>query len=106
MERFDKDQRAERRANRREEQEQEHEAEREQHQYNTAETEGDRDDAGNQAGSSKRHRSDSSRRNRSRSVGRNAIVNFKLNLYVFQGRKKADPDVHIQAFEQWANLKG
>ena len=40
-------------------------------------------------------------------MGRNAIVNyFKLNLPVFKGSRKADPDVHIQAFEQWARLKG
>ena len=71
-----------------------------------ADSEGEREDAGNQVGSSKRHRSDSSRRNRSTSVGQNAIINFKLNLPVFKGSKKADPDVHIQAFEQWAKLKG
>ena len=46
-------------------------------------------------------------RNRSVSRGRNDIMNtVKLNLPVFKGRKKADPDVHIQAFEQWAKMKG
>ena len=54
-----------------------------------------------------RNRFDSNRRDRSTSRGRNAIVNsFKLNLPVFKGSRKIDPDVHIQAFEQWARLKG
>ena len=78
-------------------------------QYSTAESEGehaeDGNQAGNQAGSSRRP--SGSMRNRSVSRGRNAIVNsVKLSLPVFKGRKKADPDVHIQAFEQWAKMKG
>ena len=81
------------------------EHDRENQQYNTAESEGERDEAGNHAGSSQRQ--SDSMRNRSVSRGRNAIVNsVKLNLPVFKGKKKADPDVHIQAFEQWAKMKG
>ena len=106
MERPDIEQRAERRAERRNECEQE-EHEREQQQYNIAESEGERDDREDHPGSSTRNRANSSRRNMSISVARNAIVNsFKLNLPVFKGSRKADPDVHIQTFEQSAELKG
>ena len=84
---------------------QEYEEEREQQQYNTAESEAEKDGAGEQAGSSKQ-RSNSSRRNRSTSVGKSAIINFKLDLPVFKGKKKANPDVHIQAFERQVKLKG
>ena len=101
----DRDQRAARRAGRREDMENEQEYDRENHQYNTAESEGEHEEDGNQAGSSRRP--SGSMRNRSVSRGRNAIVNsVKLNLPVFKGRRKADPDVHIQAFEQWAKMKG
>ena len=102
---IDRDQRAERRAGRRENMEHEQEHDREHQQYNTAESQGERAEDGNQAGSSQRQ--SSFFRNRSVSRGRNAIVNsFKLNLPVFKGTKKVDPDVHIQAFEQWARMKG
>ena len=105
MERIDRDQCAEHRAGRRDERDQE-DQEREHQQYNITESKGEKEEIRDQVGSNRRNMSDSSRRNRSTSRGRNAIVNsFKLNLPVFKGSKKADPDIHIQAFEQWAKLK-
>ena len=84
----DRDQRAERRAGRRENMEPEQEHDGEHQQYNTAESEGERAEDGNQAGSSRRQ--SSFFRNRSVSRGRNSIVNsFKLNLPVFKGRKES-----------------
>lgn len=39
-------------------------------------------------------------KNRSTRRGKHALVNsLKLNLHVFKGSRKADLDVHIQAFE-------
>ena len=31
---------------------------------------------------------------------------LKLELPTFKGGKKADPDVHIQVFENWADMRG
>ena len=50
----DRDQRAKRRADRREDMDHEQEHVRENHLYNTAELEGERDEDGNQASSSRR----------------------------------------------------
>ena len=101
----DRDQRAARRAGQRDKMENEQGFERENNQYSTAESEGEHAEDGNRAGSSRRP--SGSMRNRSVSRGRNAIMDtVKLTLPVFKGRKKADPDVHIQAFEQWAKMKG
>ena len=106
MDKYDREQRYEKRSGKKFGfADQEYEEEREQQQYNTVESEAEKDGAGEQALSS-RQRSNFSRRNRSTNVGRSAIINFKLDLLIFKGKKKADPDVHIQAFEQWAKLKG
>ena len=102
MDKSEREQRYERRAGKAPDSEQGMEREQ---QYNTAESEADNKVQGGPSGS-RRPRSISTRRNRSPSVGKNAIVDVKLSIPVFKGSKKADPDVHIQAFEQWAKLKG